>query len=75
MTAQVGRGQIRVTVWNEAEHETIDASVKDIYPAGMHRAIRDGISGLLEDQVTIQIATLAEPDHGLSEDVSRRRTS
>lgn len=69
MTAPVSHGQIRVTVWNEAEHETLDASVKEIYPAGMHGAIRDGIAGLLGDQVTIRIATLAEPDHGLSEEV------
>ncbi|NIK58440.1 hypothetical protein [Kribbella shirazensis] len=31
----VVEGSAHVTIWNEAEHEVLDASVKEIYPEGM----------------------------------------
>ena len=29
--------KIRVTVWNEGRHEKTNATVKKVYPKGMHR--------------------------------------
>jgi trehalose utilization protein len=59
---------IRVTVWNENRHEQQPGTLpQQIYPDGMHRAIADGLSEILGDQVTVSCATLDEPDHGLSQ--------
>jgi len=60
---------IRVTVWNEGVHETRDASVQKIYPEGMHTAIAEGIKENLGDDVKVRTATLADPEHGLTEEV------
>lgn len=60
---------IRVTVWNENVHETTQPDVAAIYPAGIHGAIAEGLQELLGDQVLLRTATLAEPEHGLSEEV------
>ena len=34
---------LRVTVWGENRHEQRDQRVRDLYPDGMHGAIRAGI--------------------------------
>jgi trehalose utilization protein len=60
---------IRVTVWNEAEHEVLDATVKEIYPEGMHAAIAAGLERELGDAVEVGTACLADPEHGLTEAV------
>ncbi|GAA2755393.1 ThuA domain-containing protein [Actinopolymorpha rutila] len=60
---------IRVTVWGENVHEQRDASVKEIYPDGMHGAIADGIAKHLGEDVVVRTATLQEPEHGLSAEV------
>jgi trehalose utilization protein len=53
----------RVTVWNEYRHERKDAAVAAVYPQGIHQAI----AGYLRDQqFTVGVATLDEPEHGLS---------
>lgn len=57
---------IRVTVWNEYEHEKVDERVAAIYPKGIHGAIADGIAG---EGVQTRTATLDEPEHGLTEEV------
>jgi trehalose utilization protein len=57
---------IRVTIWNEYEHEKVDEHVAAIYPKGIHGAIADGIAG---EGVQTRTATLDEPEHGLTEDV------
>jgi len=59
--------KIRVTVWGENVHEQKHASVRDLYPRGMHAAIAEGLSeaGDLEAHT----ATLQEPEHGLTEAV------
>jgi trehalose utilization protein len=59
---------LRVTIWNEHVHERREASVKRIYPDGMHRPIADGLRRELGENVSIRIATLEEPDHGLTEE-------
>ncbi|NYE94752.1 trehalose utilization protein [Psychromicrobium silvestre] len=59
---------IRVTIWNENVHETTQPDIAAIYPEGIHGAIAEGLSGLLGDEVELRTATLAEPEHGLSEE-------
>ena len=61
--------QVRVTVWNENVHERREESVKRIYPRGMHAPIVDGLRRELGDTVTTRVATLEEPDHGLTDAV------
>jgi trehalose utilization protein len=63
----VSAAAIRVTVWNEHVHERRDEPVASIYPQGIHTAIADGLRGRLEGPATIRTATLADPDHGLSQ--------
>jgi trehalose utilization protein len=58
---------LRITIWNEHVHEQRDASVKKIYPEGMHAPIIEGIKRELGDDVTVRVATLEEPEHGLTE--------
>jgi trehalose utilization protein len=60
---------LRVTVWNENVHERREESVKRIYPRGMHAPIVDGLRRELGDRVTTRVATLEEPDHGLTDEV------
>jgi len=59
--------RLRVTVWNEHVHERREPTVQRIYPAGMHAPIVAGIERELGDAVRVRVATLAEPEHGLSE--------
>lgn len=58
---------IRVTVWGENRHEHTDATVREIYPKGMHDVIAKAIDGGLDDAATVRTATLDEPEHGLSD--------
>jgi trehalose utilization protein len=58
--------QLRVTIWNEHVHERREESVKQIYPNGMHGAIAEGLRRELGGNVSIRVATLDEPQHGLS---------
>jgi len=58
---------IRVTVWNEFRHERENKDIARIYPKGMHDAIA---SHLKKDQhMKVRLATLDEPEHGLTHDV------
>jgi trehalose utilization protein len=57
---------IRVTVWNEHVHEQRDATVAKLYPDGMHGAVAAGLRRELGDGVAIRVATLEEPEHGLT---------
>ena len=63
------RRPLRITVWNEHVHEGRDASVRKIYPGGMHAAIVAGIQRELGRGVEVRVAMLEEPEHGLSQDV------
>jgi len=53
----------RVTVWNEYQHEKTNPKVAKIYPNGIHEVIAQHLrsSGL-----TVQTATLEQPEHGLT---------
>lgn len=58
---------VRVTVWNEFRHEKTHATVKLIYPDGMHEVIAARLRQ--EPGMTVRTATLDEPEHGLTEAV------
>ena len=58
--------KIRVTIWNEFRHEKNNEAIKAIYPEGLHKAIADGIAA---DDLEIRLASLDEPEHGLTDDV------
>jgi trehalose utilization protein len=60
---------LRITVWGENVHEHRDASVREIYPDGMHATIAAGLEARLGDAVRVRTATLDQPEHGLTEDV------
>jgi trehalose utilization protein len=68
---------IRVTVWNEYRHERSDDAVAAIYPDGIHGAIAAGLAEAAgeadadgdADAFDIRIATLDQPEHGLTHDV------
>ncbi len=57
---------IRVTIWNEYRQERSEAAVREVYPDGIHQAIADGLRG---PDVDLRIATLDEPEHGLTDSV------
>ena len=57
---------IRVTVWNEFAHEKTNATVKKIYPNGIHNAIADFLRC---DDITVRTATLDDEECGLTEEV------
>jgi trehalose utilization protein len=60
---------IRVTVWSEFRHEQRNAAIKEIYPRGMHEAIGDSLKK--SPDLTVNYATLDEPNHGLSDELLR----
>jgi len=57
---------LRVVVWSEYVHEHKNAKVAAVYPHGMHEAIAAGLRESLA-HATVSTATLAEPEHGLTE--------
>ena len=60
---------IRVTVWGENRHEQTEEHVARLYPDGMHETIAAGIRDHLGAAAVVRTATLAEPEHGLTEEV------
>ncbi len=58
---------IRVTVWNEYQHERHNEEVGKLYPDGIHGAIAEGLNAI--EGVEARTATLDEPEHGLTQDV------
>jgi trehalose utilization protein len=59
--------ELRVTVWNEFQHEKKDEEVARVYPDGIHGAIAEGLNAV--EGVTAGTATLDEPEHGLTDAV------
>lgn len=57
---------LRVTVWNEGRHEKSHPAVAAVYPKGIHEAIAEG---LRSSGFNVCVATLDDPEHGLTEDV------
>ncbi|WP_375389623.1 ThuA domain-containing protein [uncultured Amnibacterium sp.] len=62
---------MRITVWNENEHESRgDQVVLGHYPDGIHSAIADGLrASFSAEGDVVRTATLQEPEHGLTEAV------
>ena len=60
---------IRVTIWHEHVHEKKSAKVREVYPDGMHTAIKEGLESHLGSRVEVRTALLEEPEHGLSDEV------
>lgn len=58
---------IRVTVWNEYEHERNEERVGKVYPKGIHGAIAEFLGR--EEDFEVRTATLDMPEHGLTKDV------
>ena len=58
---------MRITIWNEFQHEKESEIVAGIYPDGIHVALQRGLEGLGDFEITT--ATLDEPEHGLTEEV------
>lgn len=59
--------KIRVVVWNEFRHEREDEKVKAIYPDGMHSVLAGYLKK--QDGLDVSVATLDEPEHGLTDEV------
>jgi trehalose utilization protein len=60
---------LRVTIWNEFVHERTQPEVAKIYPNGIHGTLAEALRK--HGIETVRTATLAEPDHGLTEEVLR----
>ena len=60
---------IRVTIWNEHVHERRDPKVARNYPDGMHGAIAAGLLRELGERAAVRVATLDQPEHGLTNEV------
>ena len=58
---------ISVTVWNEFVHEVENEAVKKLYPNGIHTVIAGALE--VEPDIETRTATLAEPEHGLTNEV------
>ncbi len=58
---------IQVTIWNEFMHEKKKGKAKDIYPDGIHEAIKTLLS--VDSDLEIRTATQDMPNHGLSEEI------
>lgn len=58
----------RVTVWNEARHERENAAVRGLYPDGLHAPLA---AHLRRAGCAVRVATLDEPEHGLTDDALR----
>lgn len=61
--------KLNILVWNEGVHELNNepATIGEMYPTGMHGAIADSLREYYPD-ANITTATLADPEHGLSEE-------
>ncbi len=57
---------MNVTIWNEFRHEKQHVEVKNVYPDGLHAPIKEH---LMELGHNVLVATLDEPEHGLTDQV------
>ncbi len=58
---------LRITVWNEFQHEKEHEEVRKVYPDGIHMTIAEGLKA--HGFENVRTATLDEPEHGLTEEV------
>lgn len=57
---------IKVTIYNEYIHEQIDEVVHNVYPNGIHSAIRAGIES---EEISVRTVTLNDLECGLTDEV------
>jgi len=57
---------MKITIWNEFDHEKHDEAVKEIYPDGIHMCIS---RFLTEAGFEVRCATLDDPECGLTDEV------
>jgi len=57
---------LNVTSLSEYRHEKADEEVREVYPDGVHAPIADH---LRSEGMTVRVATLDEPEHGLADSV------
>ncbi|MCR5675230.1 MAG: ThuA domain-containing protein [Lachnospiraceae bacterium] len=60
---------IRVTIWNEYEHERTIPAIAQVYPEGIHGALKAGLS--TEEDLAVRCSTFQDPEQGLSEELLR----
>ena len=60
---------LRVTIWNEYRHEREHASVRVLYPDGIHAVLDSALAHLLGESVQTRVATIDQPEHGLTYEV------
>lgn len=56
---------MNVLIWNEFRHEKQDKEVAEIYPEGIHNALKDFLK---TDDIQVDTATLDEENHGITEE-------
>ena len=56
--------EVKVVIWNEYLHEVENAGVAELYPEGIHGALKQAFEE--RGGFEVRTATLREPDHGLS---------
>ena len=56
---------MNIVVWNEYVHERGPGIPGELYPAGIHGAIAEGLRASLGATAVVSTATLDEPNHGL----------
>jgi len=61
---------LRITIWNEYRHEKIHPDVQAVYPDGIHAVIAEALRQ--DESLSVRVATLDEPEHGLTDEVLER---
>ncbi|HKI57121.1 MAG TPA: ThuA domain-containing protein [Trueperaceae bacterium] len=59
--------RLAVTIYNEFLHERENEIVRAVYPDGIHAEVRSAV--LEHMDADVRVATLREPEHGLSQEV------
>jgi trehalose utilization protein len=57
---------LNVTIWNEFRHEKVHEEARKVYPQGLHAPLAQH---LRSQGMAVRVATLDEPEHGLTESV------
>lgn len=58
---------IKVTVWNEFKHEQEKENVKNVYPSGIHNAIKDFLD--TDGEFEVKTATLYDENCGITDEL------
>lgn len=58
---------IRVTIWNEFIHEKESEKIREVYPDGIHNALKAFLEK--DEDLVVRTAYLDQPEHGLTDEV------